>query len=93
MKYKMYKINPANLDQHVQLLSLYAQFLTFIFSEKYDNCNCTVVLYEVKIVWWQGTIQDEQLFVQSRANGFSKLHGNILQAHSTGHYLDFRRKF
>ena len=56
MKYKMYKINPANLDQHVQLLSLYAQFLTFIFSEKYDGCNFAVILYEVKIIWWQRTI-------------------------------------
>ena len=56
MKYKMYKINPANLDQHVQLLSLYAQFLTFIFSEKYDDCNCAVILYEVKIIWWLETV-------------------------------------
>ena len=52
----MYKINPANLDQHVQFLSFYAQSLTFIFSEKYDEFNFTVVLYEVKIIWWQGKI-------------------------------------
>ena len=56
MKYKMYKINPANLDQHVKFLSFYAQFLTFIISERYDDFNCTVILYEVKIFWWQGTI-------------------------------------
>ena len=87
MKYKMYKINPANLDQHVQFLSFYAQFLTFIISERYDDFNCTVVLYEVKIIWWQGTIQDVQLFVQSRANGFSKLHGNIHEEYKARHYF------
>ena len=83
----MYKINPANLDQPVQFLSFYAQFLTFVFSEKYDDFNCAVVLYVVKIIWWQGTIKDEQLFVQSRANGFSKLHGNIFEEYKARHYF------
>ena len=87
MKYKMYKINHANLDQPVQFLSFYAQFLTFVFSEKYDDFNCAVILNEVKIIWWQGKIQDEQLFVQSRANGFSKLHGNILEEYKARHYF------
>ena len=52
----MYKINHANLDQPVQFLSFYAQFLTFVFSEKYDGFNCAVVLYEVKIIWWPETV-------------------------------------
>ena len=31
--------------------------------------------------------QDEQCFVQSRANGSNKLHGNTLEADKARHYL------